>query len=106
MLIWIKWVYFILIGSEPNYIYSYGIGLVFDYKVQIIDLDTKSKSLDILTLPIKLNYDLDDEVFDLTIMSLVQVYSDGTYIPLDDTDLKVSNFDTNTDETKKLHLMH
>ena len=41
-------------------------------------------------------------MIDLTRMSLVQAYSDGIYISLDDTDLKVSNVDTNTNETKKV----
>jgi hypothetical protein len=53
MPIWIKWVLFTLVGSVPNYIDSYGIVLVFDYKVQIIDLNAKPKSLDILNLPFK-----------------------------------------------------
>ena len=36
--------FFVLVGSEPNYIDSYGIGFVFDYKVQIIDIDVIPKN--------------------------------------------------------------
>lgn len=60
---------FILVGSDQNYIDSYDIDLEFDYKVKIIDLDAKSKSLDILTLANKLYYYFDDGVIDLTRMS-------------------------------------
>lgn len=72
------------------------------YTVQVIDPGSKPKAVDILSLPNKLEYNLDDQIIDLTGIELVQVYEDQTKYPIEVDDLKVVSFDTASEGTKKV----
>lgn len=83
-------------------VYHEGTSRVNYYQVHIVDPSSKPKCLDILTLPHKLEYNLDDQIIDLEGIELIQVYQDQTYYPIETDDLRVLSFDTSSEGQHKV----
>ena len=81
---------------------DYGKRKTYSFTVKVINPYSKPKAVDILDLPNKLTYNLDDQVIDLTGINIVQVYEDQTSYPIDIEDLSVVSFNTESEGQQKV----